>query len=139
MGEAVLTAEDNGTALMDGEQLQSARQIMSESGIDALRIMFRFKLSFIDANKFLSFPGFFPKTVIRDPVEPGGKTRLTPEAAKVFIGPEKGLLREVVRERNIGPDQLPKQTANSRLMIPHQLRKRVVVVVNKNACNEICI
>ena len=112
---------------------------MSESGIDGLRIVFGLQLSFIDANEFLSFPRFFPVTIVGDPVKPGGKTCFAAKAAQVFVGPEKRLLREIVRERDIGPDQVPKQTAHARLMIPDQLGKGVVVVINKNARNEVCI
>ena len=112
---------------------------MSQSGIDGLRILFGLQLSFIDANEFLSFPRFFAVTVVGDPVKPGGKTRFPTKAAQVFVGPQKRFLRQVVRERDIGPDQVPKQTAHARLMIPDQLSKGVVVVINKNARNEVCI
>ena len=139
MGQAVLAAQDNGTALMDGKQLESAREIMAESGIDGLRILFGFQLSFIDANQFLSFPRFLPVTIVGDPVEPGRKTRFAAEAAEVFVGPQKRLLREVVRGRNIGADQLAEQTSHTRLVIPNQLRKSVMVIIDKNACDEVCI
>src|SRR2546423_14315849 len=108
--EAVLAAEHNGAPFMDGKQLESARKIMAESGIDGLRIVFRFQLSFIDANQLLSFPRFFPVTIVGDSVEPGRKTRFAAEAAEVFVGPQKRLLREVVRGRNIGAGQLAWQT-----------------------------
>lgn len=124
---------------MRGKQLESAREIMSESGIDGLRIVFGFQLSFIDANQFLSFPRFFPETVVGDPIEPGGKTRFAAEAAQVLVSLEKRLLREVVRERDVRPDQIPEQTSHARLMIPDQLRKGVVVIINKDARNEVCI
>ena len=112
---------------------------MSESGINRLRIVFGFELSFIDANEFLSFPRFFPKTIVGNPVKPGRKTRFTAKAAQVFVSLEKGFLREVVRERDIRPDKMAKQTSHTRLVVPDQLRKRVVVVINKNARNEVCI
>ena len=112
---------------------------MTESGIDGLRIVFGFQLSLIDANQFLSFPRFFPETIVGDPVKPGRKTGLAPEAPKVLVSAEKRFLREIVRERNVGPDQVAEETSHRRLMIPDQLRKSVVVVINKNACNEICI
>ena len=139
MREAVLAAEHNGAAFMDGKQLESARKIMAESGIDGLRIVFRRELSFIDANQFLSFPRFFPVTIVCDPIEPGRKTRFATEAAEVFVGPQERLLREIVRERNISADQLAEQTSHTRLVIPDQLRKSVVVVINKDSCNEVCI
>ena len=112
---------------------------MTESGIDGLRIVFRLQLSFIDANEFLSFPRFFPETVVGDPIKPGGETRFAPEAAEVFVSLEKRLLGQVVRERDIGPDQLAEKTSHTRLMIPNQFREGVVVVINKDARNEVCI
>lgn len=112
---------------------------MSQSGIDGLRIVFSLQLSFVNANELLSFPRFFPETVVGNPVKPGRETRFATEAAQVFVSPEKSLLRQVVRERDIRPDQVPEQTAHARLMIPDQLRKGVVVVINKDARNEVCI
>ncbi len=112
---------------------------MAKSGIDGLGIVFRFQLSFIDANQLLSFPRFFPVTIVGNPIQPGRKTRLAAEAAEVFVGPQKRFLRQIVRERNIGPDQLAEQTSHTRLVIPDQLRKGVMVVIDKNACNEVGI
>jgi hypothetical protein len=124
---------------MDGKQLESAREIMAESGIDGLRIVFRFQLSFIDANQLLSFPRFFPVTIVSDPIKPGRKTRFAAEAAEVFVSPQKRFLRQIVRQGDIGADQLAEQTSHARLVIPDQLRKGVVVVIDKNAGNEVCI
>src|SRR5436190_19239680 len=102
---------------MDGKQFKSAREIMAESGIDGLRIVFGLQLSFIDANELLSFPRFLPETVVGDPVKPGRKTRFPAEAAQVFVGAQKRFLGEVVGERNIGADQIAQQTPDSRLVI----------------------
>jgi hypothetical protein len=124
---------------MDGKQFKSAREIMSKSGIDGLWIMFGLELSFIDANELLPFSRLFPKTVVGNPVKPGRKTRFTAEAAQVLVGLEKSFLCQVIRERDIGPDQVAEQTPHARLMIPDQLRKGVVVVINKDARNEVCI
>jgi hypothetical protein len=124
---------------MDGKQFESAREIMSESGIDRLRIVFGLELSFIDANEFLSFPRFFPKTVVGNPVKPGRETRFAAEAAQVLVSLEKRFLRQVVGERDIAPDQLAEQTSHARLMISHQLREGVVVIIEKNAGDEVCI
>ena len=44
-----------------------------------------------------------------------------------------------VRERDIGPDELAEQTAHARLMISHQLREGVVIIIEKNASDEVCI
>ena len=139
MRKPVLATQYDGAAFMDGKQFESAGEIMSESGIDGLRIVFGLQLSFIDANEFLSFARFFPETIVGDPVKPGRKPRFTAEAAEVLISPKKRFLREIVRQGDVAPDQVPEQTSDARLVIPNQLRKGVVVVINKNACNEVCI
>jgi hypothetical protein len=124
---------------MDGKQFESAREIMSESGIDRLRIMFGLELSFIDANELLPFPRLFSKTVVSNPVKPGRKTRFAAEAPQILVRLEKSFLRKVVGEGDIRPDKVTEQTSHARLMIPDQLRKGMVVVINKNARNEVCI
>src|SRR2546423_408397 len=112
---------------------------MAESGIDGLRIVFRLELSFIDANQFLSFPRFFPKTVVGDPIKPGRKTRFAAKAAEVLVSAQKSFLGQIIREGDVSSDQIAKQTSHGRLVVPNQLRKGVVVVINKNARNEVCI
>jgi hypothetical protein len=124
---------------MDGKQFESAREIMSESGIDRLRIVFGLELSFIDANEFLSLPRLFSKTIVGNPVKPRRKTGLAAEAPQVLVSFKKSFLREVVRERDISPNKMTEQTSDARLMIPDQLRKGVMVVINENARNEVCI
>ena len=119
--------------------MEGVRQIVAQSWIRRLRVMFGLQLSFIDANELLSFPRFFPKTIVGDPVKPGGKTRFAAEAPEVFVSPQKRFLGQVVRESDIRPDQVPEQTSHARLMIPDQLREGVVVVINNNSCNEVCI
>ena len=124
---------------MQRKQLERSCQVMAEPRIGCLRIMLGFQLSFINANEFLSFSSFLTETVVGNPVKPGRKTRLAPEAPKVLVSAEKRFLREIVSQGDIAPDQVPEQTSHSRLVISDQLRKRVVVVINKNACNEVCI
>ena len=112
---------------------------MAKSGIDGLRIVFCLELSFIDANQFFSLPRFFPETVVSDPVKPGRKTRFATKAPQVLVGAQKSFLGQVVREGDVGSDQIAEQTSDGRLVIPDQLRKGVVVVINKDARNEVCI
>ena len=112
---------------------------MAESGIDGLRIMFGLQLSFIDANEFLSFARFLAETIVSNPVKPGREAGLAPKAAEIFVGAQKCFLREIVRERNIGADKLTEQPSHARLMIPDQFRESVMVVIEKNAGNEVCI
>jgi hypothetical protein len=119
--------------------LESVREIVAQGGIGRLRIMLAFQLSFINANELFSFPGFLAETIVGDPVKPGGKTRFPAEAAEVLGSPQKRPLRKIVRERNIGADELAEQTSHARLMISHQLRKGVVVIIEKNAGDEVCI
>ena len=134
-----MTAKHNGTALVERKNLKSLREIMSESGIDGLGIVFRLQLSFIDANQLLSFAGLFAETVVGDPIKPGRKTGFAAKAAEVLVSAQKGFLREIVRQRNIGADQGPEQTSHARLMISHQFRKGMVVVIDKNTGDEVCI
>jgi hypothetical protein len=124
---------------VDGEQFEGVREIMAESGIDSLRIMFGLQLSFIDANEFLSFARFLAETIVGDPIKPGREAGLAAKTSEVFVDAQKSLLREIVRERNIGADKLAEQTSHARLMIPDQFRKGVMVVIEKNAGNEVCI
>jgi len=114
-------------------------QIVAESRVGGLRIMLGFQLSFIDANQLFSFAGFLAETVVSDPVKPGGKTRLSAKAAKVLVGAQKRFLRQIVRERDISADELAEQTSHARLVVPDQLRKGMVVIIEKNASDEVCI
>ena len=119
--------------------MQSVGEIMAESGIDNLRIVFRFELSFIDANQFLSFPGFFPETIVGDPIEPGREPRLAAETAEILVGADEGFLRQIVRERNIAADELAEQTPDAGLVVAHQFGERVVVILKKNPGDKVCI
>src|SRR5205807_1961226 len=101
--------------------------------------MFRLQLSFIDANELLSFARFLAETIVSDSIKPSRETGLAPKAAEVFVSAQKSLLREIVRQRNIGADELAEQTSHARLMIPDQFRESVMVVIEKNAGNEVCI
>ena len=112
---------------------------MAESGIDGLRIVFRFQLSFIDANEFLSFPGFFPETIVGDPIKPGRKLRFATEAADVFVGFEESFLREIISQGRVGSGELAEQTSDGGLMPFDQFRKGVVVIIDKNPGDEVCI
>lgn len=112
---------------------------MAKSRVNCLWIMFGLQLSFINANELLPFSRFLPETVVGNSIKPGRKTRLPAEAAQVFVSPKKRLLGEIVGERDVCPDEIAEETSDARLMIPNQLRESVVVVVNKNARNEVCI
>jgi hypothetical protein len=124
---------------MEGKQFESAGEIMSESRVNGLRIVFGLQLSFIDANELLPFARFFAETVVSNPVKPGRKARFAPKAAEVFVGLEKRFLRQIVGQGDIGPDEIAEQTPDAGLMIPDQFGKSVVVVIDKDTCNEVSI
>jgi hypothetical protein len=119
--------------------LEGVSEIVAQSRVGRLGIMLGLQLSFIDANQLFSFAGFFAETIVSDPVEPGGKARFPAETAEVLVGAQESLLRKIVRERNIGANELAEQTSHARLMISHQLREGVVIIIEKNAGNEVCI
>ena len=48
-------------------------------------------------------------------------------------------LSQIVRERDISSDELAEQTAHARLMISHQFREGMVIIIEKNAGDEVCI
>jgi len=114
-------------------------QIVAKSGVGGLRVMFSLQLSFINANELLSFAGLFAEAIVSDPVKPGRKTRFAAKAAEILVSSEKGFLRQIVRKRDVGADELAEQTSHTRLMISHQFRKGMVVVIEKNASDEVCI
>ena len=98
---------------MERKQLEGVREIVAQRGICGLRIMLRLQLSFINANELFPFARLFPKAVVSDPVEPGRKSRLPAKAAEVLVSAQERLLGEIVRERDIGADELAEQTAHA--------------------------
>ena len=135
----MLAAKQNRGALVQRKQLEGIREIVAQSRVGRLGIMLGLQLSFINANEFFSFAGFLAETIVGNPVEPGRKARFPAKTAEVFIGAQKRLLREIIRERNIGANELAEQTSHARLMISHQLREGVVVIIEKNAGDEVSI
>ena len=75
--------------------MEGVIEIMAKRGIDGLGIMFPFQLSFIDANQLLSFPSFFAKAIISDPIKPRGEARLAAKAAEILVGAQERFLREI--------------------------------------------
>ena len=119
--------------------MQGLREIVAQRRVGGLRIRRSLQLRLIEADKFFPFARLFTKTVVGNSIKPGRKFRFATEAAEVFVGAEKRLLGKVVCEGKIRPNELTKKAAHSRLMISHQLRKGVVVVIEKNTSDEVCI
>src|SRR5438128_249726 len=114
-------------------------KIMSQTGIDSLRIMLRLQLRLIHADKLFAFARILAKTVVSDSVKPCGKSRLAAKAADVLVSANKGFLCEIVGQGNVCACELPKQTAHAGLVPPHQLAERVLVVIGKNSRDKVRI
>ena len=112
---------------------------MSQPGIGDLRIVLCLELFFVDSHKFLPAARIFSKTIVSDPVKPRGKARFAAKAADVLIGAQECLLRQIVRQSNVGSSKLTEQTAHGGLMPPNQLTESVLVVVDKNSSDEVGI
>jgi hypothetical protein len=114
-------------------------EIVFQARVDGLRVVFSFKLGLVDPNQFLSPAGILAKTVVGDTVKPGGKFRLSSEAANVFVSAEEGLLGKIICQCQIASRELPQKTADRRLVIADQLSEGMMIIVDKNPGNEIDI
>jgi hypothetical protein len=104
-----------------------------------LRVMLGLKLFFINSDKFLTATRVFSKRIVGNSIEPCGKTRFAAKAADVFVGAQKCLLGEIVRKREIRSGELAKQTPHARLMPSDQFAESVLIIINKNSRDEVCI
>ena len=55
------------------------------------------------------------------------------------VGEHEGFLRKIVGERVIPGGEAAQRRAHSRLVAPHELRERMPIIVDDDACNERCI
>jgi hypothetical protein len=97
------------------------------------------QLFFVDSNKFLAPARVFSKTIVSDTIKPCRKPRFTAKAADVFVGTQEGFLGQIIRERDIGAGKLTQQTSHTRLVASNQLAERVLIVINKNSRDKVCI
>ena len=74
---------------------------MPQSRIDSLRVLFGLPLFLIDPNELLPFAGIFAKTIVSDPLKPGGKFRFATKAPNVFVSANESVLCEIVGQRDI--------------------------------------
>lgn len=112
-------------------------EIVFQSRVGGLWVLLGLEHFFIDSDQFLSFAGLFAETVIGDAVKPGGEFRFSPKAADVFVSAQKSLLSEVICQGEITSRELSEQAADRGLMIPDQLGKGMVVIVNQDPRNKI--
>lgn len=111
-------------------------KVMSQTGINRLRVLFGLPLFFIDPDELLSFPRVFSKTIIGDAIQPGGKFCFATEGSNVLIRADKGVLCKIIGQRGIAPSELAQQAANARLMTTDQLAISVLVVINEDSGNK---
>jgi hypothetical protein len=114
-------------------------KIVSQTGIDSLRILFCLPLVFIHAHQFFAAARVLAKTIVCDSIKPGGKSRFTAKAADVFVSTEKSFLCKIVGQSNVCAGELPQQTPHARLMPPYEFAEGVLIVIGKNSCNEVRI
>jgi len=101
--------------------------------------MLGLELFLVDSHKFLPAARIFSKAIVGDPVKPRREARFTAETADVLIGAQECLLRQIVCESDDGSSKLTEQTAHGGLMASNQLTERVLIVIDKNSCNQVCI
>src|SRR6266516_999771 len=101
--------------------------------------MLGLKVFFINSDKFLTATRVFSKRIVGNSIEPCGKTRFAAKAADVFVSAQKCLLGEIVRKRKIRSGELAKQTPHAGLMPSDQLAESVLIIINKNSGDEVCI
>jgi hypothetical protein len=97
------------------------------------------ELFLIDSHEFLPAARIFSKTIVGDPVKPRGKARFAAKTPDVLVGAQEGLLSQIVCESDVGPSKLTEQTTHGGLMPPNQFAESVLVVIDKNSRDEVCI
>jgi hypothetical protein len=114
-------------------------KIVSQAGIDSLRIVLCLQLLVVDAHQLFAAARILSKTVVSDAVKPCGKPRFAAKASNVLVSAKKSFLCEIVSEGDICAGELTKQTAHARLMPSHKFAERVLVVIDKNSRDEVRI
>ena len=114
-------------------------QVLSQGGVNGARVLLGFENCLIDADELLPPPRFLAEAVVSDAVKPGRKLGLAAEAPDVLERFEEGFLAEIIGEGGITARELTEQTADRRLMPAHELRERVVVIIEKDSGDEVCI
>ena len=139
MRQTVLAAKHHSGAFVQRKQIKRVHKIVSQTGIDSLRILFGLPLLFIHAHQLLAAARIFAKAIVGDSIKPCGKSCFATKAADVFVGSEKSFLCKVVCQSDVCAGELSQQTAHAGLMPPHEFAERVLIVIGKNSCNEVRI
>ena len=119
--------------------MQRVHEVLSQGGVNGARVELRFELCLINPDELLPFSRFLAEAIVGDAVEPGRKFRFAAEAPDVLEGFEEGFLGEIIGERGVTARELTEQTADRRLMPAHQFGERMLVIMEEDSRNEICI
>jgi hypothetical protein len=101
--------------------------------------MLGLQLLLIHADKLFALPRIFTKTIVRDAIHPGGKSRFTAKATDVLVRAKKSFLREIIRQGDICAGELSKEATHTGLMPAHELAEGVLIVINKNSRDKVRI
>ena len=71
-----------------------------------MRILLGLPLLLVDADKFLSFTGIFPKAIVGDPVKPGGKLSFSAKTPNVFVSANESVLPQIIGQLQVAPGEL---------------------------------
>ena len=112
---------------------------MPQTGILNLRILLSLQLLLIDSNKLFAPPRVFSKAIVRDPIKPRGEARFTTKAADVLVSPQESFLRQIICECDVRSCELSQQASHSRLMPPDQFAESMLIIINKNPRDKVCI
>jgi len=112
---------------------------MSQTRIDSLRIMLCLQLLLIHTDKFFAFARILVKTIVSNPVNPGGKSGFTAKTPNVLVSAKKSFLREIIGQGNICAGELSKEATHAGLMTAHELAEGVLIVIDKNSRDKVRI
>jgi hypothetical protein len=114
-------------------------EVLFQGGVNGARVLLGFELALVNPDQLFPLPRFFAEAVVGDAVKPGRKLRFAAKAPDVFEGFEEGFLGEIIGECGIAARELTEQTSDRRLMSAHKLGKRVVVIIEEDSGDEVCI
>jgi len=137
--QTVLAAKYNRGALVYRKQTQRVHKIVSQTGIDSVRVLFSLPLLLIHTNQFFPAARVLAKAIVCNSIKPCGKPRFTAKALDVFISPKKSFLCEVIGQSDVCAGELSQKTSNTGLMAAHEFAEGVLIVIGKNSRDEVRI
>jgi hypothetical protein len=114
-------------------------EVLSQRGVNGAGVLLGFENCLIDPDELLPPPRFLAEAIVGDAVKPGRKLGFPAEAPDVLERFEEGFLAEIIGKRGIAAGELAEQTPDRGLMPAHELRECVVVIIEKDSRDEVCI